>query len=93
MVLQEAATNAVDWSQKTAETTCKCNLYLKNKSMSEDGWPDEMILDLMPELKAVIKAKSAVPTVDSPAKPAAKKKNKNDNNNDSPAKRTRSKKT
>ena len=76
VVLQENAAKVVDWSQKTAETTYKYNLYLKYKSMSEDGWPDEMILDLMPELEAVIKAKSVVQTVDSPVKPPAKKKNK-----------------
>jgi len=99
VVLQENAARAANWSEKTAETNYKYNMYLKYKSMSEDGWPDEMILDLMPQLAAVIKAKSAKrPAItaeddstvdDSPSKPAAKSSN---NDNDSPAKRTRSKK-
>jgi len=92
VVLQENTAKAVNWSEMTAKTTCKCELHLKHKSMSEDGWPDKMILDLMHELAAVIKAKSATAKrpAESPAKPAA---NSNDNNNDdSPAKRTRSKK-
>jgi len=90
VVLQENAAKAINWSEMTAKTTYKYDLYLKHKSMSEDGWPDEMILDLMPELAAVIKAKSAKAKrpAESPAKPAAKSRN---NNNDSPSKRTRSK--
>jgi len=91
-VLQENAAKAVNWSEMTAKTTYKHELYLKCKSVSEDGWPDEMILDLMPELAAVIKAKSATAKcpAESPVKPAAK--SNNNNNDDSPAKRTRSKK-
>jgi len=58
--------------------------------MSEDGRPEEMILDLMPELAAVIKAKlaKAKRPAESPAKPAAKSHN---NKDDSLAKQTRSK--
>ena len=90
VVLQENAANAINWSEKMADATHKCELHLKCKSMSEDGWPDDMIPELMPELAAVIKSKSTKvkrPS-ESPAKPAAKSRNDND---DSPAKRTQSK--